>query len=54
MSIRRVRREFGAPVSFSDRNVSDAKDGYVECLPFEDTTFDLKRLELDKSIQVGA
>ncbi|XP_064605528.1 dynein axonemal intermediate chain 3-like [Liolophura sinensis] len=51
MSIRRVRREFGAPISFSDRNVADAKDGYVECLPFEDKTFDLKRLELDKSIQ---
>ena len=31
--------------------MSDAKDGYVECTPYEDKTFDLKRIELDKGTQ---
>ncbi len=55
MSIRRLRREFGAPVYFEDRNVEDhVKQAYLECTAFEDKTFDLKRLELDKGIQVTA
>lgn len=54
MSVQRVRREFGAPVSFSDRNSGDVKDGYIECTPYEDKTFDLKRMELDKGIQVSS
>jgi hypothetical protein len=54
MSAQRVRREFGAPVSFSDRNAGDVKDGYIECAPYEDKAFDLKRMELDKGTQVRA
>lgn len=52
MSVQRVRREFGAPVTFADRNAGDVKDGYIECAPYEDKAFDLKRMELDKGIQV--
>ncbi|KAK3590717.1 hypothetical protein CHS0354_012290 [Potamilus streckersoni] len=51
VSVRRKRREFGAPFEFKDRNVSDAKDGYVECVSYEDRTFDLKKVELNKGIQ---
>ncbi|XP_013408046.1 WD repeat-containing protein 63 [Lingula anatina] len=51
ISIKRVRREFGTPVEFSDRNVADAKDGYLECTPYEDKTFELKAMEIDKSVQ---
>ena len=52
MTVKRKRREFGAPCNFSDRNVGDAKDAFVECNSYEDRSFDLKRIELDKSIQV--
>ncbi|KAK3092104.1 hypothetical protein FSP39_025223 [Pinctada imbricata] len=51
VSVKRIRKEFGAPYRFQDRNVSDAKDGYIECLPYDDRTFELKKIELDKSIQ---
>ena len=51
--ISRKRREFGAPVFFSDRNVSDAKDGFVECPSYEDESYGLLKKELDKGIQVG-
>ena len=47
-----MRREFGAPVTFGDRNVSDAKDGFVECPSFEDEGYSLLKKELDKGIQV--
>ncbi|PFX30161.1 Dynein intermediate chain 2, axonemal [Stylophora pistillata] len=49
--ISRMRREFGAPVTFGDRNVSDAKDGFVECPSFEDEGYSLLKKELDKGIQ---
>ena len=53
MTIKRVRRQFGTPIAFEDRNVEDhVKQAYLECSPFEDKTFDLKRLELNKAIQV--
>jgi len=52
VSVKRVRSEFGAPVSFSDRNAGDVKDGFIECTPYEDKAFDLQRMELDKGIQV--
>jgi hypothetical protein len=54
MAVHRKRREFGAPCTFTDRNVADAKDGYIECTAYEDKTFDLKKIELDKATQVGA
>ena len=50
--ISRKRREFGAPIFFSDRNVSDVKDGLVECPSFEDDNYSLMKKELDKGIQV--
>lgn len=50
--ISRKRREFGAPVTFGDRNVSDAKDGFIECPSYEDDSYGLLKKELDKSIQV--
>ncbi|XP_074640912.1 dynein axonemal intermediate chain 3-like [Tubulanus polymorphus] len=49
--VRRVRREFGAPCTFTDRNVGDAKDGYIECTPYEDKSYDLNTIELDKGTQ---
>ncbi|PIK53480.1 WD repeat-containing protein 63 [Apostichopus japonicus] len=51
ITIRRARREFGGALSFSDRNADDAKDGYIECVPFEDKSFSLKIMELDKDVQ---
>ena len=52
VSVKRVRKEFGAPANFSDRNVSDAKDGYIECTSYDDRSFDVKKEELDMSTQV--
>ena len=40
------------PVTFSDRNVSDAKDGFVECPSYDDDGYGLLKKELDKGIQV--
>ncbi|XP_052258483.1 dynein axonemal intermediate chain 3-like isoform X6 [Dreissena polymorpha] len=51
VSVRRKRKLFGAPCKFTDRNVGDAKDGYVECTSYKDKTFDLQKIELDKGIQ---
>ncbi|XP_041359893.1 dynein intermediate chain 3, axonemal-like isoform X2 [Gigantopelta aegis] len=51
VSIKRQRREFGAPYSFKDRNVADAKDGYVECTQYEDKNFNIKKMELDRGTQ---
>lgn len=51
-AIIRTRRDFGAPVQFKDRNVSDAKDAYIECTPYEDPTFDVKKIECDTATQV--
>ena len=53
ISVERVRREFGAPVKFVDRNAADVKDGFVECRPSDEKSFDLKRIELDKGVQVS-
>ncbi|KAL5022553.1 hypothetical protein ScPMuIL_001708 [Solemya velum] len=51
VSVKRIRKEFGAPCNFEDRNAGDPKAGYVECQPYEDRTFDLKKVELDKGVQ---
>ena len=53
MSVKRMRRDFGVPVNFTDRNVGDAKDAFVECVSYEDKSFELKRMELTKCIQVS-
>ena len=52
MTVRRVRKDFGVPVTFKDRNVNDAKDGLIDCVAYEDKTFELQKLELDKGTQV--
>ncbi|NWX29707.1 WDR63 protein, partial [Notiomystis cincta] len=49
--ISRVRRKFGAPITFTDRNASDEKDCYAECTAYEDTTFSIKMLERDVGVQ---
>jgi hypothetical protein len=52
MCISRKRREFGAPIKFADQSEKRMKDSTVECLPFEDETYSVKKYELDIGIQV--
>ncbi|XP_061884164.1 dynein axonemal intermediate chain 3 isoform X1 [Entelurus aequoreus] len=47
----RARKEFGMPVSFSDRNVADAKDGNLECVSFADRRFNIKLMQRDCAVQ---
>lgn len=54
MSVKRIRREFGAACTFSDRNADKIKDGIIDCPAYEEKSFDLKRMELDRGIQVFA
>ncbi|GFS17212.1 WD repeat-containing protein 63 [Elysia marginata] len=51
VSVKRIRRDFGAPTAFADRNVADVKDGAVDCTSYDDNNFDIKRIELDKAVQ---
>ncbi|NWI36708.1 WDR63 protein, partial [Picathartes gymnocephalus] len=50
--ISRVRRKFGAPIIFTDKNASDEKDSYTECTAYEDDTFSIKMLERDVGVQM--
>ncbi|NXH78999.1 WDR63 protein, partial [Hydrobates tethys] len=50
--ISRVRRKFGAPVTFTDKNASHVKDSYIECMSFQDKTFSIKMLEKDVGVQM--
>uniref|UniRef100_A0A672UA70 Dynein axonemal intermediate chain 3 n=1 Tax=Strigops habroptila TaxID=2489341 RepID=A0A672UA70_STRHB len=50
--ISRVRRKFGAPITFTDNNASDVKDSYVECTSYQDKTFSIKMLEKDVGVQM--
>ncbi|KAJ7410142.1 hypothetical protein WISP_111177 [Willisornis vidua] len=50
--ISRVRRKFGAPIAFTDKNASQDKDYYVECTSYEDKTFSIQILERDVGVQV--
>ncbi|XP_054646061.1 dynein axonemal intermediate chain 3 [Dunckerocampus dactyliophorus] len=47
----RARKEFGMPVSFSDRNVADAKDGNVECASYQDRRFNINLMQRDCGVQ---
>ncbi|KAE8294652.1 WD repeat-containing protein 63 [Larimichthys crocea] len=47
----RVRRNFGSPVCFSDRNTADAKDGYLECASYQDSRFSIKQMQRDCGMQ---
>ena len=51
-SIKRLRRHFGAPCKFQNKNSGDHKMGWVECTPYDDKNFDLKRIELNTATQV--
>jgi len=53
VSVKRIRREFGAPYTFSDRNADKFKDGIIDCPAYDEKSFDLKRMELDKGTQVS-
>ncbi|XP_051869119.1 dynein axonemal intermediate chain 3 [Pristis pectinata] len=46
-----VRRQFGAPLTLSDRNDAETKDSYVECASYQDKSFSIKKLERDIGIQ---
>ncbi|NXT21528.1 WDR63 protein, partial [Syrrhaptes paradoxus] len=50
--ISRVRRKFGAPITFTDKNASHVKDSYTECTSYEDKTFSIKMLEKDVGVQM--
>ncbi|KAL8583506.1 hypothetical protein ACOMHN_056316 [Nucella lapillus] len=51
VSVKRLRRHFGIPCTFKNRNSGDTKQGVIECLPYDDKTFDLKRVELNSAVQ---
>lgn len=48
----RGHRKFGAPIRFTDRNASHAKDSYVECTSYQDKSFSIKVLEKDVGVQM--
>ncbi|XP_049665227.1 dynein axonemal intermediate chain 3 isoform X5 [Accipiter gentilis] len=50
--ISRVRKKFGAPITFTDKNASHVKDSYFECTSYQDKTFSIKILEKDVGVQM--
>ncbi|NXQ82645.1 WDR63 protein, partial [Nyctibius grandis] len=50
--ISRVRRKFGAPITFTDKNASHVKDSYFECTSYQDKNFSIKMLEKDVGVQM--
>ncbi|NXY72203.1 WDR63 protein, partial [Glareola pratincola] len=50
--ISRVRRKFGAPITFTDRNASHVKNSYLECTSYQDKAFSIKMLEKNVGIQM--
>uniref|UniRef100_A0A4W3HMR7 Dynein axonemal intermediate chain 3 n=1 Tax=Callorhinchus milii TaxID=7868 RepID=A0A4W3HMR7_CALMI len=52
--ISRIRKEFGSKVLFTDRSASAAKDSYVECASYPDSSFSLKMMERDVGVQAVA
>uniref|UniRef100_A0A8C6JBQ9 Uncharacterized protein n=1 Tax=Melopsittacus undulatus TaxID=13146 RepID=A0A8C6JBQ9_MELUD len=48
----RVRKKFGAPITFTDSNASDVKNSYAECTSYQDKTFSIKMLEKDVGVQM--
>uniref|UniRef100_A0A3Q0RVD9 Dynein axonemal intermediate chain 3 n=1 Tax=Amphilophus citrinellus TaxID=61819 RepID=A0A3Q0RVD9_AMPCI len=43
----KVRRTFGAPVCFSDRNAADAKDSLLRFASYQDSRFSIKLMQRD-------
>lgn len=55
VTIARKRREFSAPYKFSDKDSQDLwNSSQMECRPFKDPNFELKRLERDVGTQAIA
>ncbi|NXO24223.1 WDR63 protein, partial [Cisticola juncidis] len=50
--ISRVRRKFGAPITFTDKNASEDQDSYAEYTAYADDTFSIKMLERDVGVQI--
>eukprot|EP00002_Diphylleia_rotans_P019732 TRINITY_DN3814_c0_g3_i2.p1 TRINITY_DN3814_c0_g3~~TRINITY_DN3814_c0_g3_i2.p1 ORF type:complete len:630 (+),score=129.61 TRINITY_DN3814_c0_g3_i2:60-1949(+) len=48
LSVAKPRREFGTPCRFSDR---DAHDSLVECRPFKDPNFEIRKFERESGVQ---
>ena len=52
VTISRKRREFGAPYKFSDKDSQELwNSSQMECRPFKDPNFELKRLEREVGVQ---
>ncbi|KAF7696329.1 dynein axonemal intermediate chain 3 isoform X2 [Silurus meridionalis] len=49
--ISRLRREFGAPVHFSDLSATQTKGFYTECISYQDKSFSIRKLEHNCGIQ---
>ncbi|XP_034036690.1 WD repeat-containing protein 63 [Thalassophryne amazonica] len=47
----RVRREFGRPVCFSDSNAADNKDRHINIPSYEDSRFNIKKMQRECSLQ---
>ncbi|XP_053096688.1 dynein axonemal intermediate chain 3 [Pangasianodon hypophthalmus] len=52
--ISRVRREFGAPVHFSDLSAVETKGAYTECTSYQDKSFSITKLEQNCGTQAIA
>jgi hypothetical protein len=52
VEVSRPRREFGRPCAFSDTSASELwVSNMMECRPFKDANYDLKRMERDSAVQ---
>uniref|UniRef100_A0A8C9U214 Dynein axonemal intermediate chain 3 n=1 Tax=Scleropages formosus TaxID=113540 RepID=A0A8C9U214_SCLFO len=49
--VSRVRKKFGAPVNFTDRNALESKEGYIECTSYQDRNFRLIQMERNSATQ---
>ncbi|MED6277784.1 hypothetical protein CHARACLAT_017031, partial [Characodon lateralis] len=47
----RVDRIFRLPICFSDHNSADSKDSHLECASYQDSRFNIKKLQSDFGIQ---
>ncbi|KAI4874495.1 hypothetical protein NFI96_021870 [Prochilodus magdalenae] len=49
--ISRVRREFGAPVSFSTCGAAELRESCIECTSYQDKSFSIRRMEKQCGVQ---
>ncbi|KAK3518630.1 hypothetical protein QTP70_006072 [Hemibagrus guttatus] len=52
--VRRLRREFGAPVHFSDASTMETKGAYTEWTSYQDESFRIRKLEQNCGVQAVA